>query len=102
MQNGEFVRNRRSVWVVPTRPFKGAHFATFPTDLIRTCIAAGCPKGGVVLDSFMGAGTTAVVARDLGCQYIRCGVECGIYQNCRGQDRQNGRCLVFRYCSDGV
>jgi DNA modification methylase len=70
MHKGQFMRNRRSVWTVPTRGFKGAHFATFPPDLIRTCIAAGCPSGGVVLDPFMGAGTTAVVARDLGRNYI--------------------------------
>jgi len=63
-------RNKRSVWSVPTRAFKGAHFATFPPDLICTCIAAGCPPDGVVLDPFMGAGTTAVVARELGRNYV--------------------------------
>ena len=63
-------RNKRSVWTVPTRAFKGAHFATFPPDLIRTCIAAGCPNGGVVLDPFMGAGTTAIVAQELGRDYL--------------------------------
>ena len=55
-------RNRRSVWSVATRPFKGAHFATFPPDLIEPCVLAGCPVGGVVLDPFGGAGTTGVVA----------------------------------------
>lgn len=65
-------RNRRSVWTVPTRPFKGAHFATFPPDLIEPCILAGCPEGGTVLDPFMGAGTTAVVAERLGRQWIGC------------------------------
>ena len=70
MKDGKYMRNRRSVWAVPTRSFKGAHFATFPTDLIKTCIQAGCPQGGVVLDPFMGAGTTAVVARELGNNYI--------------------------------
>jgi len=59
-------RNKRSVWTVPTKAFKEAHFATFPTSLIRTCIDAGCPPDGVVLDPFMGAGTTAVVAKELG------------------------------------
>jgi DNA modification methylase len=73
VQDGQFVRNRRSVWSVPTRAFKGAHFATFPPNLIRACIDAGCPPGGVVLDPFMGAGTTAVVARELGRNYV--GVE---------------------------
>ena len=55
-------RNRRSVWHVQTRPFKGAHFATFPPDLIEPCILAGCPVGGTVFDPFGGSGTTAMVA----------------------------------------
>ena len=55
-------RNKRSVWTVTTKPFKGAHFATFPPDLIEPCILAGCPKDGVVLDPFNGAGTVGVVA----------------------------------------
>jgi site-specific DNA-methyltransferase (adenine-specific) len=55
-------RNKRDVWVVTTKPFKESHFATFPEDLITPCILAGCPKEGVVLDPFMGAGTTALVA----------------------------------------
>ena len=54
--------NKRSVWTVTTKPFKGAHFATFPTDLIEPCILAGCRKGGTVLDPFGGAGTTGLVA----------------------------------------
>lgn len=56
-----FTANRKSVWKVSTKPFKGAHFATFPPDLIEPCILAGCPVGGVVLDPFGGAGTTGVV-----------------------------------------
>lgn len=55
-------RNKRSVWSVATHPFKEAHFATFPPDLIEPCILAGCPEGGMVLDPFGGAGTTALVA----------------------------------------
>ena len=55
-------RNRRSVWTVTTKPFKGAHFATFPPDLIEPCVLAGCPEGGTVLDPFGGAGTTGLVA----------------------------------------
>jgi DNA modification methylase len=55
-------RNRRSVWTVATKPFKGAHFATFPPDLIEPCVLSGCPEGGVVLDPFFGAGTTGLVA----------------------------------------
>lgn len=55
-------RNRRSVWTVSTKPYKGAHFATFPPDLIEPCVLAGCPEGGLVLDPFGGSGTTAGVA----------------------------------------
>jgi site-specific DNA-methyltransferase (adenine-specific) len=59
-------RNRRSVWTVTTKPYKAAHFATFPPDLIEPCIMAGCPEGGTVLDPFLGSGTTGDVARKLG------------------------------------
>jgi DNA modification methylase len=59
---GGDLRNRRSVWTVATKPFKGAHFATFPPDLIEPCVLAGCPEGGTVLDPFGGAGTTGLVA----------------------------------------
>lgn len=55
-------RNRRSVWTVATKPYKGAHFAVFPEKLIEPCILAGCPEGGTVLDCFGGSGTTARVA----------------------------------------
>lgn len=55
-----YTRNRRSVWSVATHPFPDAHFATFPPDLIRPCVLAGCPAGGVVLDPFFGAGTVGV------------------------------------------
>jgi len=66
-------RNRRSVWTVTTKPFKGAHFATFPPDLIEPCILAGSAKGDTVLDPFNGAGTTGMVAIKHGRSYI--GVE---------------------------
>ena len=68
--NYEGGRNRRSVWTVTTKPFKGAHFATFPPDLIQPCILAGCPAGGVVLEPFLGSGTTAMVAQNNGCGCI--------------------------------
>lgn len=55
-------RNKRSVWTVTTKPFKGAHFATFPMDLIEPCVLAGCPENGTVLDPFGGSGTTGIVA----------------------------------------
>jgi DNA modification methylase len=63
-------RNRRSVWTIATRPYKGAHFATFPPKLIEPCILAGCPKVGVVLDPFNGSGTTGQVALQHGRNYI--------------------------------
>lgn len=69
--NGE-TRNRRSVWTVTTKPFKGAHFATFPPDLIEPCVLAGSPPGGVVLDPFGGSGTTAGVAIKHGRYAILC------------------------------
>jgi len=59
-------RNKRSVWTVTTQPYSEAHFATFPPDLIEPCILAGCPKSGIVLDPFGGAGTTGLVADRLG------------------------------------
>ena len=59
-------RNRRSVWVIPTQPYKGAHFATFPEKLVEPCILAGCPPGGIVLDPFVGSGTVCAVATRLG------------------------------------
>ena len=65
-------RNKRSVWTVTTKPYKGAHFATFPHDLITPCILAGAPAGGVVLDPFMGSGTTAAVAIAHGRNYLGC------------------------------
>jgi|APGre2960657373_1045057.scaffolds.fasta_scaffold10052_3 DNA modification methylase len=65
-------RNKRSVWTVTTKPFKGAHFATFPSDLIEPCILAGCPEGGTVLDPFGGAGTTGLVASNHNRNAILC------------------------------
>jgi DNA modification methylase len=65
-------RNRRSVWTVATRPYKGAHFATFPPALIEPCILAGSRAGDIVLDPFMGSGTTAAVSLEHGRQYLGC------------------------------
>jgi len=64
--------NKRSVWTVPVKPYAGAHFAVFPTELIEPCILAGAPTGGIVLDPFMGSGTTAQVAQTLGRKYLGC------------------------------
>ena len=65
-------RNKRSVWKVTTRPYKEAHFAVYPPELIIDCIKAGSEEGDCVLDPFMGSGTTAMVAKSLGRDYIGC------------------------------
>jgi len=65
-------RNKRSVWTVPTRPFKGAHFATFPPQLIEPCILATSREGDTVLDPFFGAGTTGLVAQRHNRRWIGC------------------------------
>ena len=62
--------NKRSVWTVNTKPFKEAHFAVFPPNLIKPCILAGSPKDGTVLDPFNGSGTTGVVSVEYGRSYI--------------------------------
>jgi DNA modification methylase len=64
------LRNKRDVWTITTKPFKSAHFATFPEDLVEPMIKAGCPEEGTILDPFIGAGTTGVVARRLGRHFI--------------------------------
>jgi len=64
------MRNKRSVWTVSTKPFSEAHFATFPPDLILPCVLAGCSENGLILDPFMGAGTTAVVSKQNFRNYI--------------------------------
>jgi DNA modification methylase len=71
-EDGNYMKNRRSVWTVTTKPYKGAHFATFPPDLIEPCILAGARKDDIVLDPFMGSGTTAQVAVQHGRQYLGC------------------------------
>lgn len=65
-------RNKRSVWNVATQPFKEAHFATFPPALVEPCVLAGSRPGDLVLDPFMGAGTTGLVAQRLGRRWIGC------------------------------
>ena len=64
------VRNKRDVWLINTVPYKGGHFAAYPPKLAETCILAGCPKGGVVLDPFFGSGTTGLAAKALKRHYI--------------------------------
>ena len=62
--------NKKSVWNITTKGYSEAHFATFPPEIPATCIKAGCPEGGTVLDPFSGAGTTGLVASRLGRNYI--------------------------------
>ena len=69
---GDGLANRRSVWTVPTVPYSGAHFATFPPALIEPCILAGSRSGDTVLDCFFGSGTTGEVAGNLGRNWIGC------------------------------
>lgn len=64
--------NKRSVWSVATKPYRGAHFATYPTKLIEPCVLAGSKEGDIVFDPFMGSGTTAQVALDNGRKYLGC------------------------------
>ena len=63
-------RNKRDVWLINTVPYKGGHFAAYPPKLAETCILAGCPKGGVVIDPFFGSGTTGLAAKSLDRRYI--------------------------------
>ncbi len=64
------LRNRRDVWQINTVLYKGGHFAAYPPKLVETCLLAGCPPDGIVLDPFLGSGTTAAVAKQLGRHYI--------------------------------
>ena len=66
----DHMRRPRDVWMINTKPYRGAHFATFPEELAQRCILSGCPENGLVLDPFMGSGTTAVAAQRLNRQYV--------------------------------
>ena len=68
----EPTRRKRSVWNINKRPYKDAHFAVYPPELIIPCIKAGSEKNDIILDPFMGSGTTAMVAKELGRYYIGC------------------------------
>lgn len=67
-------RNKRTVWSIPLSKCREVHFAVFPESLVETCILAGCPADGLVLDPFLGSGTTALVAQRLGRRYL--GIDC--------------------------
>ena len=71
-EQSSYGRNKRDVWLVPTQPYHGAHFATFPSKLIEPCILAGTRKSDIVFDPFLGSGTVGEVAQKLGRQWIGC------------------------------
>lgn len=83
-------RNKRTVWSISLSKFREAHFAVFPEPLVETCVLAGCPDGGVVLDPFLGSGTTAVVAKRLGRKYL--GIDC-VAEYCEMARRRLGEIL---------
>lgn len=64
------LRNKRDVWKINTVPFKGGHYAAYPPKLVETCLLAGCPEGSIVLDPFMGSGTTGMVASQMGRHFV--------------------------------
>jgi site-specific DNA-methyltransferase (cytosine-N4-specific) len=86
-------KNKRSVWSVSPKPYAGAHFAVFPSDLIEPCILAGAPVGGIVLDPFMGSGTTAQVAQNFGRQYLGC--ELNVDYKSLQEQRLSQQSLIF-------
>mgnify|MGYP001617172242 FL=1 len=86
-------RNMRSVWRISTKSYTGPHSAVFPPDLIITPIRAGCPRGGIVLDPFMGSGTTALVAKMLGRNYI--GIEINPKDIKTAEDRLRQETLFY-------
>jgi DNA modification methylase len=63
-------RNRRSVWTIPPEPYRGPHFAAFPKELVRPCVRAGAPEGGLVLDPFAGTGTVGIVCKEEGRRFL--------------------------------
>jgi len=92
-QSARETRNKRSVWTIPTRPYKGAHFATFPPALIEPCILAGSRPNDIVLDPFFGSGTTGQVAQQFGRQWIGCELNAA-YEELQ-QKRMQQPCLNF-------
>ena len=83
-------RNARTVWTIPTTPYLEAHFATFPRELARRCILAGCPRGGTVLDPFAGSGTVGEVAEALGRDSILIELNSKYCDMARSRTSQNG------------
>jgi site-specific DNA-methyltransferase (adenine-specific) len=101
---GQVYRNKRSVWTVNTQPFSDAHFAVYPPELIRPCILAGCPRGGVVLDPFGGSGTTGMVSLEEGRRAILCELNPDyvdlIRQRCEPSELERKRLRALRQKSE--
>ena len=93
-------RNKRDVWTIATAQFSGAHFATFPLDLVRPCILAGCKPGGLVLDPFAGSGTTGVVAVEEGHSFA--GIEINSEYVDMAQKRIDSAVCQLRFDKYGV
>ncbi len=85
---GNLTRNKRSVWTITTKPYRGAHFATMPEDLVEPCVLAGCPVGGMVMDPFCGTGTVIAVAERLGRRGV--GVDLGYQELAKERTSQRG------------
>jgi len=85
------MRNKRDVWEIPTQPFSGAHYATFPEALVTPCILAGCPIGGLVLDPFAGSGTTCFVAERLGRRWLGIEIRADIGVERINEETRQGR-----------
>jgi DNA modification methylase len=81
-------RNLRSVWAINPQPYAGAHFATFPEALVQPCILAGCPRGGLCLDPFMGSGTVGAVAQRLGRRWV--GIDLAYHDLAKERTAQRG------------
>jgi DNA modification methylase len=94
--NPENGRNKRSVWTIPTQPFKGGHFATFPEQLVELCLVAGTRPGDVVLDPFMGSGSTGVVAKRFGRRFIGIDLNSGYVEMARTRIAEGGKQLGLR------
>jgi len=88
----DLMRNKRSVWSISTKNYKGDHYAVYPDELIEIPILAGCPNGGVVLDPFIGSGTTALVAKRLNRNYI--GIDINPEYCKMAEERLNG--LIYK------
>ena len=97
------VRNKRSVWTVKPAVYKEAHFATFPPGLIEPCVLAGCPEGGIVIDPFMGSGTTGEVSLKHRRQFIGIELNPKYVELARKRiQEENERFALFQECEKSV